>query len=98
MVAEYDDWIKIYPVEEDKKTISSVFSRAPYFAVVRGRQTPGKLIGIYSNPYRDTAYGASRAIVDYLMRFNPNEIVVKNIGRNAEFYFRQLGVLISKVR
>ena len=98
--SENDEWIKIYPLDEDKRTVSSVFSRAPYFAVVKGSKIPGTrghLLGIYPNPYRDSSYGAARMIVEYLMQFHPNEIVVKSIGRNAETYFRQLGVEVRRI-
>ena len=98
LMSEYDNWINIYPVEDDKLTISSVFSRAPYFAVTRGKHLPGEVVGIYPNPYRNRLHNASRLIVDYLLQFNPNEVTVKNIGINAENLLKQAGVLISKVQ
>lgn len=98
LMSEYDNWVNIYPVEDDRRTIASVFSRAPYFAVTRGKQLPGELVGIYPNPYKNRLHNSSRLIVDYLLQFTPNEVIVKNIGINAENLLKQAGVLISKVQ
>ena len=91
--AEYDEPIRIYPLDDDKKTVSAVFSRAPYFAVVKGK----KILSIVENPYRNAPGGASWYIVNYLLQFYPQEVVVRTIGRNAEALLYRYGVRVKRI-
>ena len=88
-----DDWTAIYPLSEDKRTVSEVFSRAPYFAIARNKQ----IEHIVENPYISAVGGAAWQVVNYILQFRPKEVVVRNIGRNTENLLRQRGVLVRRI-
>ena len=91
--AQTDHIVHIYPIDSDKQTISPVFSRAPYFAIV----VDGELQKIVANPYKDYPGAASRYIVSYLAQFHPHDVVVRDIGRNAEIMLRGLGINVRRI-
>ena len=85
--------VSIYPLDYDMKTVSPVFSRAPYFALVKN----GNIEKIVENPYKDMPGGASRYLVAYLSQFHPKEVVVRGIGRNAEIALRMYNINVKKL-
>lgn len=83
--------IVIMPVDENGN-LADIFTRAPKFAIIVGDNTE-----IIDNPYKDVPFNASHMVVAYLLRFNPSEVIVRNIGRNAEYLFEINGVKVRRV-
>ena len=84
--------VVIYPIDETKTHLSEVFTRAPYFLISSGNDKR-----LVENPYGSTAGNAAYYVVQYVMKFRPDEVVVRNIGRNAADLLESHGVIIRRI-
>mgnify|MGYP000383172742 CR=1 FL=1 len=74
-------------VENDLKTISPVFSRAPYFLI----QEDGKTINVVKNPYTH-AWPAAPYVVEMLSRHGVRKVIAGNFGPIALEHLRRKGI------
>ena len=77
--------MQLIPLEDDQKTISQLFRKAPYFAIIHDNDTK-----IFKNIHK---HSKSKEFLDYFFTLNVDSIIVKNLGYktykklNTKVYF-----------
>jgi len=74
-------------VEEDKRTVSRVFSRAPYFLI----QEDGRTVDVVKNPYTH-AWPAAPYVVEMLSKHGVRKVVAGNFGPIALEHLKNKGI------
>jgi len=68
---------------EDRRSISPVFARAPYFKI------DGEIV---ENPYREEAAGAGPKVAEFIAGFGVSEVVAGGFGPLALRRLEELGI------
>ncbi len=64
--------MQLIPLEDNKKTISERFRRAPYFAIIHNDD-----IKIFKNIYK---FSKLKDFLEYFWTLNVDSVILKNIG------------------
>lgn len=80
----------VVAVLEDKKTISHVFARAPYFMIIENESIIKEVI----NPYVSYGGGAGPKAVEFISQYNPSYVVAGSFGGYAKSELKKRGISV----
>ncbi|RLJ01969.1 MAG: hypothetical protein DRP11_03620 [Candidatus Aenigmatarchaeota archaeon] len=77
----------VVALSEDRRSVSPVFARAPYYAVVED----GRVIEVVENPHTHAMPAGPKA-AEFVARYSPDEVVAGSFGPIAEAELSSRGI------